>query len=178
MSKSRSDDPSFVSLKAKKAATDKYLKTHTKQMLVLVKVPNKKDFVYVYNGKWPNEVEYTLNILKNKNGNIIYVSQSPFSESGDWDISYEHYFDEEGNVFAFYKEESIFDENVKGGVVRSKLLNYYNKNFKIITQNNWLVDVNGNVIKANKNDFDFRDYNYTIYKNLADCLKGYNIKAF
>jgi hypothetical protein len=175
--KSKADSP-LNNLKVKRAVTDSYLKAHPKQVIVLVKVPGKKNLVRVYNKKWPDEVEYTLNILKDKNGKIIYIIQTPFSESGDWEISYEHYFDNEGNVFAFYKDESIFNDNVKGGVVRSKLLNYYDKDFKIVKQNNWLEDTKGRVVKANKSNFDFRDYNYTVYKNLADCLKGYNVKAF
>jgi hypothetical protein len=141
-------------------------------------VPGKKSLIRVYNEKWPDEIEYTYNIVKDKGGKIIYILQTPFSESGDWDISYKHYFDEDGHVFAFYRVESIFDDNVKGGVIRNTVLKYYNKDFKIVKQNNRLEDTKGALVKANKNNFNFRDYNYTIYKNLAECLKGYNVKAF
>ncbi|MFA6087318.1 hypothetical protein [Mucilaginibacter sp.] len=171
-------DSALSSLKSKKAAIDKYVDAHKKQMGVFVKAPNKKALIRVYNEKWPEEIEYTYNIIKDKAGKIIYILQTPFSESGDWDILYEHYFDESGNVFAFFRVESIFDDNVKGGVVRNKLLKYYNKDFKVVKQNNWLTDTNGGIVKANANTFNFRGYNYTIYKNLAECLKGYNIKAF
>jgi len=171
-------DSTLVSLKNKKAAIDKYVHAHAKQMAVFVKVPNKKTLVRVYNEKWPEEIEYTCNILKDKNGKVVYIFQAPFSESGDWDISYEHYFDENGNVFAFYKDESIFNDNVKGGIIRSRLLIYYNKDFKAIKQSNWLADEKGNVVKADKTKFDFRDYKYTIYKTLAGCLKALNLRAF
>jgi hypothetical protein len=176
--KTRVTDSVLTSLKAKKAAADKYINTHAKEMVVFVKIPGKKGLMRVYNEKWPEEVEYTCNILKDKNGKIIYVFQAPFSESGDWDISYEHYFDEDGNVFAFYKDESIFDDNVKGGIVRNRLLKYYNRDFKVINQKSWLADEKGNTIKANKNKFDFRDYKYTIYKSLIECLKAVNLKTF
>ena len=171
-------DSALASLKSKKAAIDKYVHAHAKQMAVFVKVPNKKTLVRVYNEKWPEEIEYTCNILKDKNGKVVYIFQAPFSESGDWDISYEHYFDENGNVFAFYKDESIFNDNVKGGIIRSRLLIYYNKDFKAIKQSNWLADEKGNVVKADKTKFDFRDYKYTIYKTLAGCLKALNLRAF
>jgi hypothetical protein len=178
VTKTRVTDSVLTNLKAKKAATDKYVNTHAKEMAVFVKIPGKKGLIRVYNEKWPNEIEYTCNILKDKNGKIIYVFQAPFSESGDWDISYEHYFDKDGNVFAFYKDESIFDDNVKEGIIRNRLLNYYNKDFKVINQKSWLADEKGNVVKANKNKFDFRDYKYTIYKSLTECLKALNLKAF
>ena len=105
-------DTVLASLKNKKAAIDKYAKANPKQLLVFVKVTGKKNLIRVYNQKWPDAVEYTCNILKDKGGKIIYIYKAPFSESGDWDISYEHYFDDEGNVFAFYKDESIFDNTV------------------------------------------------------------------
>jgi hypothetical protein len=168
-------DSTLIQLKAKKAAIDNYLTKHQNATMVLVKVPGKKSLVRVFGNKWPDEIEYTYNILKDKAGKIVLVSQKPESESGDWGIIYEHYFDENGNTFAFYRSEALFTDQVKGGVAGKELLRYYDPLFKAINQTNLLVDVNHKPLKAKESEFNFRDDGYNIYKSLKDCLAGYSI---
>ncbi|BAU52245.1 hypothetical protein [Mucilaginibacter gotjawali] len=168
-------DSILAKLKASKAAIDKYVAQHPKNLIVLVKVPGKKNLVRVINEKWPDEIEYTYNIMIGQPGKVIFIDQIPYSESGDWFIEYKHYFDERGNTFAFSKEESIFDDSVKGGIVRTTLLKYFDAGFKNISQVDKLTDKDGNEIKKNKNNFNFREYKYAIYKSVKDCLDGYYI---
>lgn len=168
-------DSLLTKLKDKKVAVDKSLKRGA-ALFVFVKIPGKKTLIKIKNDHWPDEVEYTYNILKNASGKIIFIAQIPYSESGDWDIEYKHYFDEQGKTYAFNKEESIFGDNSDGGVIRDILVNYYDENFTILRHVNYLTDKNYEVIKRNRNNYDFRDYKYTIYKNANDCLMGYNIK--
>src|SRR5439155_4172503 len=92
------DSHTLIDLNKEKEATDKYLAKHSKEVIVLVKVPGKKKLVQVKGENWPDEIEYTYNILKNKSGKVILIVQSPFSESGDWDIDYKHYFDDNGCI--------------------------------------------------------------------------------
>ncbi|WP_394772307.1 hypothetical protein [Mucilaginibacter sp.] len=169
-------DSILAKKKSNKEAIDQYISKYTKSVIILVKVPGKENLVPVKNENWPDEVEYTYNIYKNPAGKIIFIAQIPFSESGDWDIEYKHYFDEQGLTFAFSKEESVFDENVKGGVVREILLNYYDETFKNIRQINRLTDKDYKAIKKRKNGYDFREYKYSIFKNLSSCLNGYWIR--
>jgi hypothetical protein len=169
-------DSTLAKLKSKKDAVDQYISKHKKDLIILVKIPGKEKLVVVKNEHWPEEIEYTYNILKNPAGKIVLIAQVPFSESGDWNIVYKHYFDEDGNVYAFSKEESIFNDNVKGGVVRNMLVNYYDKKFKNIAQTDRLTDKDNKSIKGDKSNYDFRDYKYDIYKTLNECLKGYNIQ--
>jgi hypothetical protein len=169
-------DSVSLKLAAKKEAIDHYIETHTKQVIVLVKVPGNKNLLAVKNDRWPDEIEYTYDIYKNQAEKIIFIAQIPFSESGDWDIVYKHYFDEQGNTFAFCKQESIFNDDVKGSIVRAILLNYYDENFNKVSQITKLTDKDYRTIKKNKNDYDFREYKYSIYKNINECLSGYNIK--
>jgi hypothetical protein len=99
----------------------------------------------------------------------------PFSESGDWEIAYRHYFDEEGHTFCFEKEESIFDESVSGGVVRQISNMYYRNNFTLILETDKITDVKDRTLKRKQDEFDFRNYKFKIYKNLNDCLLGYHL---
>jgi len=169
-------DSVLIKLKNKKAAVDQYIIKHGKALIVLVKIPGKTNLLWIKNAHWPDEIEYTYNILKGPSGKIIFIAQIPYSESGDWDIEYKHYFDEQGNTYAFNKEESIFGDNVKGGVIREILFNYYDGKFNNINHVNILTDKDYQLIKRNKNMYNFRDFKYNIYKNLNECLIGYNIQ--
>jgi hypothetical protein len=170
-------DSTLIKLKSKKAAIDNYLDKHPKAITVLVKVPGKENLVRVVGDKWPDEIEYTYNIIKDKAGKIILIAQTPESESGDWDIIYKHYFDENGNTFAFYQSEALFTDQVKGGVAGKELLRYYDPLFKTISQTNQLVDVDHKPLKAKESELDFREYKYSIYKNVKECLAGYGINS-
>ncbi len=166
-------DSTLVRLKRNKKAIDKQI--NNKQLIVLVKVPGKKDLVEVKGDSWPDSIDYTLNTCKNASGKIVLIEQTFESESGDWNIIYEHYFDERGYTFAFYKEESIFNDNVKGGIVRQTLLNYYDEKFKNISQASKLLDEKYHPLEKGDNNFDFPADKSSIYKNLQECLAGYNV---
>lgn len=169
-------DSALTKLKNKRAAVDQFIIKHDKALIILVKVPGKTKLIKVINENWPDEIEYTYNILKDTTGRIILVSQIPFSQSGDWFITYTHYFDEKGNTYAFRKQTNIFDSDVKGGVIYETLLKYYDVNFSILKKNYTLQDKSGKTIK-NNGHVDIYQYKYATYKNLDACLKGYNIKG-
>ncbi|GAB3937276.1 hypothetical protein [Mucilaginibacter myungsuensis] len=168
-------DSTLTSTIAQKKLIEGYKKKYERKIILLAKVPGKKSLVKVVNQKWPDETEVSYNILKDTAGRIRYITQSPVSESGDWDIAYDHYFDENGNTIAFYAIESIFDDNVKGGIVRKSLLKYYDADFKPLKQINSLSDVKFRPIKKSKQEFNFKDDKYVIYKDVTACLKGYNV---
>jgi hypothetical protein len=162
--------------KDKRNSIDKYIRSHRKAVITLVKIPGKTELVIVKNEQWPDEVEYTYSVYKDGSGEIIFIAQTPFSESGDWNVVYKHYFDGDGNTCAFSKLESLFDDGVKGGIVRELLTNYYDKNFKILKQIDKLTDQEYKPVKKSKNDFNFRNDKYEVYKDAKECLAGYNIK--
>lgn len=173
-----SADTVLTSLKSKKAAIDKYMGKHAKDVITLVKVPKKSKLLQIKNknDKWPDEIEYTYNILKDPAGKIMVVTISPNSESGDWEIVYKYYFDDKGNTFAFYEDQSIFNDNVKGGVVRTTLLKYYSYSFRKLAQSIALLDKDWRPIKGKVAEYDFYDFESIIYKNASECLKGYKIQ--
>jgi hypothetical protein len=167
--------PTISELKKKKAAIDQYEYKHRNEIMVFVKLEGKKKLIRAKNEDWPDDTEYIYNVLKDTSGRIILTEQIPYSQSGDWYIEYKHYFDDSGNTFAFSKRETLFDESVKGGVAMEELFKYYNKNFKTLFQTSQLTDKDEKPLKRNKNEFNFRDDKYSIYKSINDCLKAYNI---
>jgi hypothetical protein len=171
----QSSNTALATLKKRKVSIDQYEYKHRKEMIVLAKLTGKKELVKIKNENWPDNTEYIYNILKDSTGRIILTEQIPYSESGDWYVEWKHYFDSNGNTFLFSKRETLFDESVKGGVVVEESLKYYDSNFKIIDHSSRLTDKDDKAIKRNMNDFNFRNDKYSIYKNLNDCLKAYDI---
>jgi hypothetical protein len=173
----QTDSTLLKKLKSEKATVDQYITKHGKNLIVLVKIPGKKDLVMVKNDSWPDQIEYTLNLLQNPEGKTIFLARMLDSESGDWMIMYKYYFDVQGNTYAFSEEESIFNDNVKGGMIGEKFLKYYDRDFKIISDYHGLTDMDGKIIIGNRDNFDFHDDKYTIYKNLNECRAVYNISS-
>lgn len=58
------------------------------------------------------------------------------------------------------------------------MLVYYDPLFKTIGQANQLVDVGHKPLKLKESEFDFRDDEYSIYKNVKDRLVGYGINKY
>lgn len=164
-------------LKNKKAATDKYLDKHGKALLLYSKLPKKKTPVKVLNDKWPDDGGDSYNVLKDTTGKIIMIAEMPFSESGDWFITYQHYFDANGNTYAFRRQANTFDDSVKDGVIYETSVKYYDVNFKPVAKTYTLQDKKGRPIK-NNGHINIYDYKYSVYKNSAECLKALNLKVF
>jgi hypothetical protein len=148
--------------------------------IVLVKVPNNKNLQVVKNGKFPDEVETTYNLLKDSKGNIIYIMESPTSESGDWDIEYESYFDKEGRLFAFERTAGFFNEECTDGSIKpdepvhEKLVKYFNTHSKLIDSTYSLLDNNKKPLDKSKCISNY-DFPYKIIFNLKDYLKANEI---
>ena len=167
---------SLLCLKKAKAYTDNYLKLHENDLIVLVKSPGKTEPISVKNNNCPDSIDYTLNILNDSEGKIMFIALIPYSESGDWNVKCQYYFDKQGNMYAFYKEESVFaGEDGSSDVVRDLLVKYYDSDFNIINSKNWITDMHYKKIMGNTNNFDFPDFKYRIYKNLDQFLAAYHI---
>lgn len=140
----------------------------------MAKISGRKNIVKVKGENWPDNLEYTYNILRDSTGRIIFIAQMPYSESGDWFISNAHYFDEQGNTYAFERQENVFNDEVKGGVVKHSISKLYGEGFKNVITINKVTDVHGKIIP--KKVYDFPSDKYVIYPNLANCLAAYRIK--
>jgi hypothetical protein len=169
-------DSALILLKTKQKQTDDYVFKNQKSILVFSKVYKKRNLVKVINEDWPEGTEMIYNIVKDKQGKIILIAAMPYSESGDWYIEYKHYFDENGRVYAFTKKETSFDNSVKGGLVMEMAFRYYDIYSKLIGSAHRLTDQNDKLIKRKRAEFNFRDDTYSIYKDLNECIKAYNLK--
>ena len=169
-------DSSLIKLKTMKLIADDTLKHHEKEIIVLVKVPGKVNLLRVKGDKWPEEIEYTYNIKKDSTGKIFEIVQMPNSESGDWFLSLAHYFDNNGNTYAFQRNFNVFDSEIKGGVIYETTAKYYDSQFKQLGKNHKVTDINGKRVNDKNTPLDAYNYKYTVYRSLNECLKAYHIK--
>lgn len=169
------EDVQRVALEQSASVIDRYEFAHRKNIIFLVKVAGKRNLVKVKEGNWPDNTEYIYSILRDTNGKVVLIEQSPYSQSGDWYIECKHYFGTHEKTFAFRKRETVFDESVKGGVAMETFFRFYDDKFNLTNKTYRITDKDDKLINRNKNEFDFRDFKETVYKNVSDCLKAYNI---
>jgi hypothetical protein len=108
-------------LKYQKTTIDTLFNHSKDKLIVLVKLVDKDEPIQIINGKFPDNVESTFNLLKDSLGQIISASEFPFSESGDWNIIYTHYFDKTGKTFAFERQTNFFNSVCSEGVAYENL---------------------------------------------------------
>ncbi|MFB9844278.1 calponin homology domain-containing protein [Mucilaginibacter ginsenosidivorans] len=167
-------DNAALFLKKRTDSISNYILKHNKRLIIFAKIPNKKNPVRVIGDKWPDDAEYSYNILKDSAGRVIFIAEMPYSESGDWYIEYRHYFDNSGNTVAFKRITNVFDNDVKDGVIYETLTNYYLPNLKLKDKIYTLTSKDGKNIK-NNGHVDVYHYPYHIYKNANECLEAYHI---
>jgi hypothetical protein len=157
------------SLKGKKDHIDSIFRLKNNNLTVLVKVPNKPGLVEVKNENWPEEVETTYNLLKDPSGNVILFLESPYSESGDWNITFAHYFDVDGKTFAFTRQTNYFNSICTEGVAYETVTEFYDKAFAKEKTDYKLVDTSGHVLDKSKCEFPY-DQQYKVVKDREACL--------
>jgi hypothetical protein len=163
-------------LEEQKRYIDQYIVKHPREVILLAKVPKKKESVRIKNEHWPEDVEYSYNVLKDGKGKIIFIAQIPFSESGDWHITYSYYFDNNGKLYCFERFTGFFNSGCTDDAAHETIGKYYDEKFKLISQFYRLTDSKNKPLNKNKCvlNYDFKDYK--IYKNVDECLRSFNIK--
>jgi hypothetical protein len=163
-------------LKNKKARIDTLMAHKELRLEVLVKEPNKGKLTLVKNEQWPEEIETTYNIWENAEGQVIVVGEYPLSESGDWDIEYLHYFDNNGKIFSFERNTNFFNSICTEGVAYESLVEFYNSDFIRINSTTSLVDEARKNLKKEDCVMNY-DFPYSINKNLKEYLKKINYRS-
>jgi hypothetical protein len=129
---------------------------------LIKKVPNYDD---------PPESFYaSYNLIRNKSGQIIYIAEYPVSESGDWNLIYENYFDFNGNLIAFIRKCSFFNGEC-AEIVHERSDYYYNLKHELIKKTYEITDGDKNPLDYKKCVFNYR-YDYKIYTSLTEYLEN------
>lgn len=120
------------------------------KLIVLVKIFEQETLKRVINQDWPENIETTFNILKNENGQIIYIGEFPTSQSGDWSLELKHYFAANGQLIAFEKRLAYFNSECTERAVIENIIELYDNKFKIIKTTKTLTDNDGKKMDEEK----------------------------
>jgi hypothetical protein len=131
------------------------------KLIILVKVKGQTDLQSVIGQDWPDDIETTYNILKNKREQIVYLGEFPTSESGDWTLGLKHYFEDNGRLIAFEKRLSYFNRDCTDGAVIETVIELYDNDFKLIKSTKVQTDNNGRQLKVKDCE---HAYNWTFDK--------------
>lgn len=151
---------SLSMLKKEKALIDSLFQNNKKQLSVFAKPVNKDTLIEVKNDQFPPNILTTFNVLKDKTGKTLSISEFPFSESGDWTIRLTHYFDQQGKTFAFEREAKFYNSICTDGIANESLTIFYNQSFQPIHKLYNLVDANNKPLQKDSCQFP---YNYTYH---------------
>jgi hypothetical protein len=132
-----------------KKEIENLVRVNEDKLIVLVKLLDQESLKRVINREWPEDIETTFNILKNENGQIIYIGEFPTSQSGDWHLELKHYFADNGQLIAFDKRLAYFNRECTDGAVIEEVVEFYDNNFSIIKTTRKLADDKGNSMDEN-----------------------------
>lgn len=163
-------------LKNQKNIIDTLFKRSTDNLIVLAKLTDIDEPIAIKNGNFPDKVETSYHILKDSSGNMITVSEWPFSESGDWSISFTHYFDQDGKTFAFERQTNFFNSICTDGIAFETRTEFYDSDFNLIDNTYNLVDKENRTLQKDSCQFPY-DYEYKIAMDIDSYLKANKLET-
>lgn len=107
---------------------------------ILLKLSKSYDLIPFKGSILPDETEKSFYILRDSIKNILAITESPYSQSGDWFITLTHYFDKYGQTFAFERQTNFFNSGCTEGVAYETKTEFYNSDFQLINNEYKLVD--------------------------------------
>ena len=161
-------------LQYQKASIDTSFIRNRANIEVLVKLVGKTDLMPFKDTILPEETEISFNILRDSIRHIIAIMESPYSQSGDWFLTLTHYFDNNGQTFAFERQTNFFNSGCTEGVAYETKTEYYNSDFKLIRKDYKLVDEKGK--NLNRDSCNMYDYDYKVLPSIDKYLQTNRIK--
>ena len=135
-------------LENQKLAIEGAISAEQSKLIVFARVPDRAGLVRVINEQWPDDIETVYNVWKDKSGSVVYIGESPVSQSGDWSLDIGYFFNEKGQLFAFEKRLAYFREDCGSGIVVQRDLTLYDASFKAIKSTRTLSDGEGKPVSG------------------------------
>ncbi len=154
---------------------DSLFNQNKERLIVFAKIAGQEQPIRITNRKFPEQVHTTFNILKDSSGNIITISEIPYSESGDWTIILTHYFDKTGKTFAHKRQADFFNSICTDGVAHEMRVEYYDSYGKLLEKIQTLMDDKKNPLPKDSCQFPY-EYEYRISKDLGKYVQSNHLK--
>ena len=162
-------------LKKTTESIDTMFDKNKNKLIVFANIDGEGEPILITDGKFPGKVHLTINILKDSSGNIIRISEIPFSESGDWTIILTHYFDKAGKTFAHKRQADYYNSICTDGMAHDVRVEYYDSNNKLLEKTQTLVDDKKNPLLKDSCQFPY-EYEYKISEDLGKYLQTKHLK--
>lgn len=169
----KGEDQELKELSARKIDIDNMMSDSTLQ--VLVKVKGKPELQVVKDKKYPRNIETTFNLLMDTTGRVVFISEMPYNATSEWFIAYKSYFDADGKLFAFQRQNNFLNNGCTHGAAMENSIGYYNKDFLLVDSLYTITDTYKKPLdkKACKFPYSFK---YTVNKTLDEYIAAKNIK--
>lgn len=136
-------------------------------LLVLAKVIGRKGLVQVENRRYPQDIETTYNVMKDKKGRIVYIAEMPYKLNSDWFIAYKSYFDSTGHLFSFQRLNNFLNNGCTRGAAMENLVKYYDASFNTIDSVYTLTDTYKKPLDKGACKFPY-NFPYQIFRTLKE----------
>ncbi|GAB3239151.1 hypothetical protein GCM10027346_32180 [Hymenobacter seoulensis] len=156
------------------AAVDRYALAHPAAFLTYVQLENGQ-LVKGTLDTLPATAAVVFRVLRNKQ-RLLLATESPVSESGDWNLTYPHYFDQQGRTFAFKRETAFFNSGCTESVAFKTITHYYNASHREVHKTTTLVDDMGKRLHRTTCVFPY-EWPYTYSKTGGGFLSRSRIAA-
>ncbi|WP_207429266.1 hypothetical protein [Pedobacter sp. SYSU D00535] len=163
------------SLKQQKYRIDSLMSDES--LLVFAKLKGKKEVVEIKGKRYPAGIETTYNVLKDGSGKVLYVAVLPFSESNNWFIAYKNYYDQQGNLIVFQRQNNFLKSKCTSGAALESLTKYYDQNFAVLDSTYTLTDSKKQALEAAKCEFPY-NFPYKIYSSIQELKSAEGITKF
>lgn len=115
---------------------------------VFTKLAGQAVPVAVVNRQYPKKFEALYQICHDSLGRIVYLAESPYSETGDWDIVYRSYYDARGRIFAFERTAGFYNSTCTAGALYEHLISFYDPRGRSISTERSYTDENNKAIQG------------------------------
>ena len=159
--------PTVRSISKYAARIDSAMERDTTRIHFCAKVSKQQSLVRVRSGRdWPQDTEISYSAFFDREGHLVYFVESPLSESGDWNMVCEHYFDADGAVLLMSYSVSGFNSECVD-VMRQGTKLFFDSNFNLIGKESSLTDQDSKPISGEGCVFNYK-FPFTVYPEVRD----------
>jgi hypothetical protein len=142
---------------------------------VFTKVPDQAVPLPVHNSNYPKQIEAIYQVCQDSLGHIVYLAESPFSESGDWDIVYRSYYDAQGRIFAFERTAGFFNSTCTQGALYETMIKFFDAQGQVLATEHSYQDENGKAIQNKPCDFPY-NFPYEVVTDVETYCRKINLR--
>ncbi|MGV3502922.1 MAG: hypothetical protein ACO1O1_04395 [Adhaeribacter sp.] len=142
---------------------------------VFTKVAHQAAPVAVVGRQYPKKLQAIYQVYQDSLGHILYLAESPYSETGDWDIVYRSYYDTQGRIFAFERTAGFYNSSCTEGALYEHLISFYDPRGRTISTERSYTDQNNTPVQGIPCAFPY-NFPYEVVPDVNAYCRKINLK--